>query len=161
MDISCGAAALATLMTYDEEDKVTEKEVAKGLLRYTSVQRVQSQLGFSLLDLNAYAESRGYEATGLGEVTLRDLVEIGPAIVPVILPRFDRFVVFRGIQGDRVLLGTRPGETGACWHRSPFSIWQSRIAFTIARPHVTPKAHPLMARSRDFWASSEFTRSRV
>ncbi len=153
-DISCGAAALATLLTYDEEDKVTEKEVAKGLLEYTTVEKVRAQLGFSLLDLKRYAESRGYEATGLGEVTLRDLVEIGPAIVPVVLRGYNHFVIFRGIQGDRVLLADPAWGNRTMLAPEFLRIWQSRIAFTVARPHVTPKTHPLMARSKDFWASS-------
>ena len=52
-DVSCGAAALATLMTYDLNMPITERKVAAGLLRFTSVERVCRQLGFSLLDLKS------------------------------------------------------------------------------------------------------------
>ena len=82
---------------------MTEREVAAGMLHFTTVNRVRAQLGFSLLDLKRFAESRGFTADGYGNMTLRDLVETGPAIVPG-PARFNHFVVFRGIQGDRVLL---------------------------------------------------------
>lgn len=154
-DISCGAAALATLLTYDNNDSVTEKEVAAGLLKYTTVAKVQAQLGFSLLDLKKYSESRGFVATGLGEVTLIDLAGIGPAILPVVLRGYNHFVVFRGIQGDRVLLADPAWGNRTMLMSRFLDIWQSRIAFTVRRPGGPQLDHPLMARAQNFWASSE------
>ena len=45
-DVSCGAAALASLLTYDMDVPLTERQVAAGLLHYTSVERYSSSLDF-------------------------------------------------------------------------------------------------------------------
>ena len=153
-DLSCGAAALATVLTYEQGDKVSEREVAAGMLRHTSIRLVQQQLGFSLLDLKHYAESRGFAADGYTDLTLDDLVNFGPTIVPVKLRGFSHFVIFRGMQGNRVLLAdpafgnrTMPAETFE-------NIWENRIGFTVNRTDGRPAPNMLAANSSDFWASS-------
>src|ERR671914_1211590 len=82
-DISCGAAALATILTYQYGDQVSEKRIAEAMLRRTDPLRVKYRGGFSLLDLKRFAESRGYIADGYLKVTLENLLEFGPSIVPV------------------------------------------------------------------------------
>lgn len=152
-DISCGAAALATLLTYDLGTPTTERQVAAAMLHHTSIQRVRAQLGFSLLDLKRYAENHGLSADGYGDMTLRDLAETGPAIVPVTLRGYNHFVVFRGIQGDRVLLAD-PGWGNRTMQIPYFmKVWTTRIAFSVSRPGKKP-VHRLIARSDNFWASS-------
>jgi predicted double-glycine peptidase len=107
-DLSCGAAALATVLTYQHGDPVPEQEVAKGMMRreeyLADPSRVQRGGGFSLLDLQRYVDWRGYEGVGYGQLTFKDLIELAPIIVPLSLNGYDHFVVFRGIWGDRVLL---------------------------------------------------------
>src|SRR5689334_17325472 len=61
-DTSCGAAALATVLTYGLRDPVSEKTAALGMLRRTDPLRVKVRGGFSLLDMKRFAESRGYTA---------------------------------------------------------------------------------------------------
>lgn len=153
-DLSCGAAVLATVLTYQHGDKVTEREAAAGMLRHTSIAKVQSNLGFSLLDLKRYAESRGFAADGYTDLTVDDLVAFGPTIVPIKVRGFSHFVVFRGMQGDRVLLAdpafgnrTMPAETFE-------QMWENRIGFTINRTDSKPAPSMLAANSSDFWASS-------
>ena len=152
-DISCGAAALATLLTYDQGYQVTEREVAAGMLHFTTVNRVRAQLGFSLLDLKRFAESRGFTADGYGNMTLRDLVETGPAIVPVVLRGYNHFVVFRGIQGDRVLLADPAWGNRTMQIPYFMNIWESRVAFAVNR-NGGKRVHRLEANATDFWASS-------
>ncbi|MEN0073565.1 MAG: C39 family peptidase [Paracraurococcus sp.] len=153
-DISCGAAALATILTYQHGDPVTEKEVAAGMLRRTNVNLVRRRLGFSLLDLKRYAESRGLAADGYSEMTLSDLMEAGPTIVPVILRSLPHFVIFRGIQGDRVLLAD-PAFGNRTMRIEAFErVWQSRMGFTVTRSDGRPPPNRLAVRSADFWASS-------
>src|SRR5438067_4204735 len=107
-DLSCGAAALATLLTYQHGDSVPEREIARSLIRRTEYladpSRVQKGGGFSLLDLKRYVDQRGYEGMGYGQLRLQDLIEFAPLIVPVSSNGSDHFVVFRGVWGDRVLL---------------------------------------------------------
>jgi predicted double-glycine peptidase len=107
-DLSCGAAALATILNYQFGDMVTEREVAIGLIgqeRYLrNPELVRLQSGFSLLDLKRYVESRGYVGVGLGGLELPDLVGSAPMLVPISRHGYNHFVVFRGLMGNRVLL---------------------------------------------------------
>jgi predicted double-glycine peptidase len=107
-DLSCGAAALTTMLNFQHQDMVTEKEVATALMgreEYIKNPRlVNIRQGFSLLDLKRYADERGYEGIGYGKLTLDGLVKKAPIIVPLNLLGYNHFVVFRGIKGNRVLL---------------------------------------------------------
>jgi predicted double-glycine peptidase len=156
-DLSCGAADLATLLTYNLGLPTTEREVATALLkRYTNIGQVQQQLGFSLLDLKAYAESKGLTATGYGNLTLHDLAGMAPSIVPVRMNGFNHFVVFRGIRGDRVLLAD-PAFGNRTMHLGYFvSVWQGRMAFMVTRPGEVAgaTANLLAPKPSDFWATS-------
>jgi predicted double-glycine peptidase len=107
-DLSCGAAALATLLNYQHGDLVSEREIARALIQrqeyLANPLLVRVQHGFSLLDLKRYVDKRGYKGIGYGRLTLEDLIEQAPIIVPVNLHGYNHFVVFRGRRGDRVLL---------------------------------------------------------
>ncbi len=132
-DISCGAAALATLLTYQHGDQVSEREVARAMLGKTDALRVKVRGGFSLLDLKRFAESRSFIAEGYTEVSLADLEELGPAIVPVNLDGFAHFVVFRGRAADRVLLAD-PAFGNRSMPVAEFErAWQANMAFVIKR----------------------------
>jgi hypothetical protein len=107
-DLSCGAAALATLLKYQHGEPVTEKEIALALMKreeyIRNPQLVQSREGFSLLDLKRNVDARGYLGNGYGKLQLKDLNAKAPLIVPIQTNGYNHFVVFRGSYGDRVLL---------------------------------------------------------
>jgi predicted double-glycine peptidase len=107
-DLSCGAAALATLLKYQHGEPVTEKEIALALMKreeyIRNPQLVQSREGFSLLDLKRNVDARGYLGNGYGKLQLKDLIAKAPLIVPIQTNGYNHFVVFRGSYGDRVLL---------------------------------------------------------
>lgn len=107
-DLSCGAAALTTLLNYQHGDFVTEKEVANALMsRPEYVKRpelVTIRQGFSLLDLKRYVDARGYKGVGYGKLTFDELLKKAPIIVPVSIFGYNHFVIFRGMRGNRVLL---------------------------------------------------------
>jgi predicted double-glycine peptidase len=67
-DLSCGAAALATLLQYQFGEPVTEKEIARGLMRRDEYvehpELLQIREGFSLLDLKRYVQGYGAHAAG-------------------------------------------------------------------------------------------------
>jgi uncharacterized protein len=158
-DISCGAAALATLLTYQHGDPVSEREAALGMLRQTSPELVRQRLGFSLLDLKHFVKGRGYDADGYGELTLMDLQKLAPAIVPVRIRGNNHFVVFRGMQGDRVLVAD-PAFGGRTMPVDKFiAMWQGRIGFTVTRHDGKPAPNQLAVHPSDFWASSVTARS--
>lgn len=107
-DLSCGAAALTTVLNQQFGDPVGEKEIATALIsrkEYIDNPRmVQVRQGFSLLDLKRVAEARGYVGTGYGKMTLDDLVERAPVLVPIVANGYNHFVIFRGRMADRVLV---------------------------------------------------------
>jgi predicted double-glycine peptidase len=107
-DLSCGAAALATLLTYQHGDPVTEKEITEQLIRdpryLADPLIVRKNQGFSLLDLKRFVERRGYEGLGYGQLELENLIEMAPVLVPIHTNGYNHFVIFRGIIGNRVAL---------------------------------------------------------
>jgi predicted double-glycine peptidase len=131
-DISCGAAALATLLTYHQGTPVSEKAVAQGMLGKTDPLRVKVRGGFSLLDLKRYASARGFQADGYTGMTLADLEKLGPAIVPVVLDRYPHFVVFRALNGGRVLIAD-PAYGNRSVEVEVFEKAWQKIAFVVER----------------------------
>ena len=107
-ELSCGAAALATILRFQHGVPVTERSVALGLIDrkeyLANPDLVRLRQGFSLLDMKRFVDRRGYEGIGLGRLVLSDLFKRAPIIVPVNLQGFHHFVVGRGGAGDRVLL---------------------------------------------------------
>jgi predicted double-glycine peptidase len=141
-DLSCGAAALATILRYQHGEPVTEREVALGLIsRQEYLENpdiVRIRQGFSLLDMNRYVERIGYEGEALGAMTYEDLLDLAPAIVPVRLHGYNHFVVFRGAVGENVLLGD-PAYGNRTMSRARFvAAWveyagTGRVAFAVRR----------------------------
>lgn len=134
-DLTCGAAAVATLMTYQFGDPVSERDAALGMLRTGNVRLVKARLGFSLLDLKRFAASRGFEAAGYANLSITELLAMAPAIVPIRVHNFGHFVVLRGRQGDRLLLadpafGNRTMTVGSFQHA-----WPSGVGFVLRRPN--------------------------
>lgn len=109
-DYSCGTAAVATVLSYFFNDKVSEREVLEFLLErleqeLKSREKIKSSdFAFSFSDLRLYAESRGYKALGLAMPmeTLRKLKV--PAILYVETRDYEHFTVFRGIDDRFVYL---------------------------------------------------------
>jgi predicted double-glycine peptidase len=131
-DLSCGAAALATILNYQHGDPVSEREIAAGMMSRTEYIEnpllVQIRQGFSLLDLKRFVDDRGYNGIGLGQLTLEHLVARAPMIVPINVYGYQHFVVFRGALGNRVLLAD-PAFGNRTMLRSEFeSAW---LAFGV------------------------------
>jgi predicted double-glycine peptidase len=107
-DLSCGAAALTTLLNIQHGDPVTEKEVARGLIKRQEYidqpELVRIREGFSLLDLKRYVDQRGYDGIGYGKLEVENLTELAPILVPINTVGYNHFVIFRGMAGNRVLL---------------------------------------------------------
>jgi predicted double-glycine peptidase len=133
-DTSCGAAALATLLTYDFNDPVPERTIATAMLRRATPIRVKARGGFSLLDMQEYAEAQGYEADGYGKVSFQHLVKMLPAILPIKVHGYDHFVVVRSIRDGEVHFAD------PSYGRRKMSVtrfdqaWKLKIAFVMRRP---------------------------
>lgn len=141
-DLSCGAAALATLLTYQHGDPVPEKTIAEAMIRrdvyLADPDRLRRRQGFSLLDLKRFVERRGYRGSGFGRLDLDGLIDLAPAILPVRLNGYDHFVVFRGLMGDRVLLADPAFGNRTMRVERFMAAWAQtarfgRVAFTVER----------------------------
>jgi predicted double-glycine peptidase len=158
-DLSCGAAALATILNYQYGDPVSEREVAKGLISRDKYiddpSLVRTRQGFSLLDLKKYVDARGYRGIGYGKLDLYDLIERAPLIVPIRVNGYSHFVVFRGTRSDRVLVadpawGNRTltiDEFEDAWLAYPEF---GRVGFVVAQRDTTLPENRLAPRSEDF-----------
>ena len=105
-DFSCGAAALATMLRYGFGDDISERQILLDLFTQLSddERKVAERTGFSLLDLQRVARTRGYNAEGFRLEPAQLSMLAGP-VIAFIEPRgYKHFAVLRGIRGDRVYL---------------------------------------------------------
>jgi len=134
-DMSCGAAALSTVLTYDFKDDTSETAIVVWILHRVNPVQVRSRGGFSLLDLKHFAQARGYSAEGFSGVTIDQLAEVKTSVItPIRFKGFDHFVVVKGIVGDRVVL-VDPGFGNMTMKTTRFAeIWKNGIMFVVHPP---------------------------
>lgn len=130
-DTSCGAAALATLLTYQHHYPVSERYIAEAMLNRGDPLKVKVRGGFSLLDMKRFVQTLGFIGDGYQGLNLAQLNELGPAIIPVDLGAYNHFVVFRGMGNGTVLLadpafGNRAIDQAEFQHS-----WLGNIAFIV------------------------------
>jgi uncharacterized protein len=158
-DLSCGAAALATILNYQYGDPTPERDIAKALIgrdKYLeNPSLVKAQQGFSLLDLKKYVDARGYQGIGYGKLELDHLIERAPIIVPIDANGYNHFVVFRGIWGNRVLVAD------PAWGNRTLTVDEferawidylefGRVGFVVAQQDESLPPNRLAPRSDDF-----------
>jgi predicted double-glycine peptidase len=157
-DLSCGAAALATILRFQHGDQVSERDVAVGLMgraEYISDPSIVTRReGFSLRDLKRYVTNRGYVGQGLGGLGAGDLSALAPFIVPIRTLGYNHFIVVRGVQGNRVLFadpawGNRTmvlDEFMDSWIDYPRL---GRVGFTVSRRGETFRHNNSLAPNAD------------
>lgn len=106
LDFSCGAAALATVMTFQWHDPVSERDILETLSRITSEEELAQRRssGFTLLDLQQVARSRGYQAQGFRMKSPQLSKLKGPVIVFIEPYGYKHFAILRGVVGERAVL---------------------------------------------------------
>lgn len=134
-DISCGAAALSTLLTYQFKDNTPETDIVVWMLHRTDPAVVRARHGFSLLDMKHFAQARGYTAEGFRDMSMDELASQKSAvIVPIRLKGFDHFVVVKGIVEGRVFLAD-PGFGNVTMKTDRFQgLWKNGIVFIVHPP---------------------------
>ncbi|HET8700998.1 MAG TPA: C39 family peptidase [Nitrococcus sp.] len=140
-DLSCGAAALATILNYQYGDFVSERSIATALMKRKEYiahpMLVRIRQGFSLLDLKRYVDQRGYEGIGYGKLTLHDLIKYAPIMVPLNFYGYNHFVVFRGVRKNQVLLADPAWGNRAMTIKRFEHVWISypkigKVGFVVA-----------------------------
>jgi uncharacterized protein len=133
-DTSCGAAALATVLTYSLQDPVSERDVAGGMLRMTEPLKVKYRGGFSLLDMKRYVKSRGLKGVGYRGMKLPQLLNYHGVIVPILQYGNPHFIVVRGLNSEGRLDIADPGFGNRTMSVEDFNdVWTDRIGFIVTR----------------------------
>ena len=129
-DFSCGSAALATLLTYHYGHPVSEQAVFEQMYLQGDRAKIRSE-GFSMLDMQRFLSARGFKADGF-ELPLRKLVEARlPAIVLIADRGYHHFVVIKGFDSGRVLIGD-PSRGLRALSMSAFeAIWVGKLLFVV------------------------------
>jgi hypothetical protein len=148
-DTSCGAAALATLLRYQHGLSDSEKQIAEGMLRVTDPLKVKVRGGFSLLDLKRYADARGLQGVGYMRLSLDTLMDMAPAVVPIMTRGYPHFVVVRGRSDDKVLIAD-PAFGNWTMDVDAFErAWEGNIGFVVRRRDNAVPPNELTQRPTD------------
>jgi predicted double-glycine peptidase len=129
-DNSCGAATLATILRYYKGVPTNEETVARGMLHQTNPLRVRVRGGFSLLDMQRYLARIGFRGDGYAHMTVADLAQRAPMIVPLTLHGYPHFVVVRGVTATGVHIGD-PSFGNYEMEQSAFSEKWKGVGFDI------------------------------
>lgn len=142
-DYSCGSAAVATLLRFHYGLSVNEADVFRSMYERGDQTRIRA-VGFSMLDMRTYLESRGFRADGL-RLSLDRLATLGvPAIALITHDDYRHFVVVKGVSADRVLVGD-PTFGLQTYSRAEFQeIWNG-VVLAIRQ---TPEGWPAPAYNR-------------
>ena len=128
-DYSCGAAAVATLLTFSYDRPTGEFEPFRQMILHGDKARIQT-LGFSMLDMKNFMESLGYTVGGF-RMKLDALQRIRvPAIALVEVNGYKHFIVIRAVN-DRDVLFADPAVGMKIMSRERFGqIWDG-VALVI------------------------------
>lgn len=142
-DLSCGAAALATLLNSRHGLDVDERSIAAQLIDrpdyLANPYIIRARHGFSLLDMKRVAARYGLVGEGFGGLDLAQLAALGPAIVRIEPHGYPHFVLVRAVRDGRVYLADPAYGQRSMTVRRFEKNWVAdarygRTAFRLARP---------------------------
>jgi len=103
-DLSCGAAALATLLKYFYSEDLSEADVIAGAAAVGDPEKISKE-GFSMLELKRYSETLGYQSAGFRIDDVQELTNLKIPVIALVNNRgYAHFVVLKGVVGDEVLI---------------------------------------------------------
>jgi predicted double-glycine peptidase len=145
-DLSCGAAAMATLLKYYYHEEIDERAIIDGILEFGDEEKI-SREGFSMLELKQYAEKRGYSVQGfrMKDVDVLSEVEL-PFVTLLTVGSYLHFVVVRGIDDDTVFIADPAfgnlrmdlERFAGAWRKTAFFVVAPELNAEIARTNVIP-----------------------
>jgi predicted double-glycine peptidase len=108
LDVSCGAAALATLMTHFLNRPMGEEELIEAILANAADDETKKNIakfGFSMLELKRASDRLGFQTGGFRIDDVSKLVQLKvPALTLINVGGYNHFVVIKGVIGDRIFL---------------------------------------------------------
>jgi uncharacterized protein len=140
-DYSCGSAALATLLTHHYGRPTGEATIFQSMFAAGDQAKIRA-VGFSLLDMKRYLESRGLKADGY-RWTMADLQRAAsPAIALITVGNYRHFVIIKGFRHGKVLVGD-PAQGLKLYALDDFrKVWNGVVFM------VDPRAGPAVAYDR-------------
>jgi predicted double-glycine peptidase len=133
-ETSCAAAPLETVLTFSQNDPVSEKLVAQGMLHSTDPIRVKVRGGFSLLDMKRFVETRGFKGAAYKGLSMEDLLALQSPIVPIDFHGNPHFVVVRGLNtAGEVHLADPAFGNHAMSVESFQAVWKEGIGFVVTQ----------------------------
>jgi Predicted double-glycine peptidase len=106
-DLSCGAAALATLLRHYYDAPIGERDIIErifGAADEKSLRKI-ANAGFSLLELKQTAERAGFAAGGFRLADSSKLYDLKVPVITIITTRgYSHFVVVKRAAGDKVYI---------------------------------------------------------
>lgn len=133
-DFSCGAAAVATLLTFHYDRPTEEIEVFDSMFANGDQALIMRQ-GFSLLDIKRFLESHGYVSDGY-RISIDRFANAGiPAIAIITIRGYRHFVVVKGLTEESVLVGD-PALGLKEYSVSEFEGMMASDIFFVVRNHV-------------------------
>jgi len=129
-DYSCGAAALSTLLSHHYGTPTPEQDVFQEMYEKGDKPKIHKE-GFSLLDMQRFLAARGFRADGFKLPIEKLIAEKLPAIVLITDRGFNHFVVVKGFEDGRILIGD-PSTGNRVVSMERFQeIWRNKILFVI------------------------------
>lgn len=103
-DLSCGAAAVATLLSHFYGDAVDEKTVIEEAVKTGDKEKIEKD-GFSMLELKRFGDRRGYVVQGYKITKPEAVVEIKIPFLTLVNSRgYDHFVIVKGTRDGLVYI---------------------------------------------------------
>ena len=103
-DLSCGAAAMATLLKHFYNREISEAEIIEEMIEIGDTEEI-SKRGFSMLELKRFVESRGFVSEGFRIEDVSALAELKVPVLTLIDSRgYKHFVVLKDIVDGKAII---------------------------------------------------------
>lgn len=149
-EYSCGAAALATMMTYYFGNPTSELEVLDDVDRLFSKKErsVIRAAGLSLSELSEVADAMGYQSSAvkLDPAVLANLP--GPVIVFIRTDDYSHFAVLREVTNGRALVADPSRGNLSLTIPELLDVWQGETLVLGMDGFGVPESYPLRSRER-------------
>ena len=144
-DLSCGSAALATLLRYFYGLKVTEKQLIDEMVRHGDKTKI-SKLGFSMLELKKYGDRHGFVVRGFRVKSVESLLKLKIPVITLITTRgYGHFVVLKGAKDGRVYVADPAFGNRAKSFDEFRKEWSKVILVFVSRTHTARNRFRLTA----------------
>lgn len=151
LEVGCGAASLATIMTHYFGYPATEAEMADAMMAEATRDGqadLVRQIGFSMSHIRRVAEKGGLVARGFRvPIEHIDRIKI-PVIARVSIRGYDHFLVFKAAQNGRVFVADPAFGNGSYRLASFEKIWSGLMIGFVRRGQV-PGDHGLEVEPAD------------